>query len=90
MDAKTQGAWLVHHTQKLQQVTGIHEFDSIYAAGKAAMLLSAIAGTDQTSLPQKKVELLAKAANVNSVFELPKLLELLEARSFLIRHETNA
>jgi hypothetical protein len=40
MDPKTKGAWLVHHTHKLEQVTGVHEFDNIYAAGKAAILLS--------------------------------------------------
>jgi hypothetical protein len=83
MDAKTKGAWLVHHTHKLQQVNGVHEFDNIYAAGKAAILLSALSGTDQTSLTRSKVELLAKAANINTVFELPKLLELLEARTLV-------
>src|SRR5437588_7042002 len=83
MDAKTKGAWLVHHTLKLQQVSGVHEFDNIYAAGKAAILLSALSASDQTSLNKRKVELLAKAANINTVFELPKLLELLKARSLV-------
>jgi len=82
MDVKTKGAWLVHHTQKLQQVNGVHEFDNIYAAGKAAILLSALSASEQTSLPRKRVELLAKAANIN-ILELPKLLELLEAQSLV-------
>ena len=83
MDAKTKGAWLVHHTHKLEQVTGVHEFNNIYAAGKAAILLSALSASDQTSLNRSRVELLAKASNINTLFELPKLLELLAARSLV-------
>jgi len=85
MDTKTKGAWLVHHTMKLQQVAGVHDFDNIAAAGKAAILLSALSGTDQTSLPTEKVELLAKASNISPRLELPKLLELLEERSLVQR-----
>lgn len=83
MDPKTKGAWLVHHTHKLEEVNGVHEFDKIYAAGKAAILLSALSASDQTSLPRSRVELLARASNINTLFELPKLLELLEARSLI-------
>jgi hypothetical protein len=83
MDPKTKGAWLVHHTHKLEQVAGVHEFDNIYAAGKAAILLSALSASDQTSLSRGRVELLAKASNINTLFELPKLLELLEAQSLV-------
>ena len=83
MDPKTKGAWLVHHTHKLEQVTGIHEFDNIYAAGKAAILLSALSASDRTSLSRSRVEVLARASNVNTLFELPKLLELLEARGLI-------
>src|SRR5262249_29357180 len=36
----------------------------------------------------KKVETLAKASNINTVFELPKLLELLEARSLIQKSKT--
>jgi hypothetical protein len=83
MDAKTKGAWLVHHTFKLEQVHGVQQFDKILAAGKAGILLSALSASDQTSLDNTRVELLAKAANINTVFELPKLLELLEKRSLI-------
>src|SRR2546425_1098258 len=83
MDTKTKGAWLVHHTHKLELVNGVHEFNNIYAAGKAAILLSALSASDQTSLPSKRVELLAKASNINTLFELPKLLELLQARGLV-------
>jgi hypothetical protein len=83
MDAKTQGAWLIHHTLKLQQVNGVHDFHNIDAAGKAAILLSALSASNQTSLGRDKVELLAKASNINPFFELPKLLDLLKSRSLI-------
>lgn len=46
-------------------------------------LLSALSASDQTSLSLNTVEVIAKAANINTVFELPKLLELLKGRSLL-------
>jgi hypothetical protein len=82
MDAKTKGAWLVHHTLKLQQVNGLYDFDNIYAAGKAAILLSALSASDQTSISRRQLTALAKAANVNSL-ELPRLLDLLKARNLI-------
>jgi hypothetical protein len=83
LDAKTKGAWLVHHTHKLEQVNGVHEFDKVYAAGKAAILLSVLSASEQATLSRDKVETLARASNVNTVFELPKLLQLLEDRSLI-------
>lgn len=83
MDAKTKGAWLVHHTHKLEQVSGSQEFNNIYAAGKAGILLSALSASDQTSLPNNRVEVLAKASNINTLFELPKLLDLLQVRGLV-------
>lgn len=83
MDAKTRGAWLVHHTHKLEQVNGVQEFNNIYAAGKAAILLSALSGSDQISLSNSTVEALAKASNINTLFELPKLLDLLQSRGLI-------
>lgn len=79
MDVKTKGAWLVHHTHKLEQVSGAQEFNNILVAGKAAILLSALASSDQTSLPSSKVLALAEASNINKAFELPRLLDLLQA-----------
>ena len=87
MDSKTRGSWLVHHTHKLEQVTGVHEYNHIYAAGKAAILLSALSASDQTSLSNARVDLLAKASNINTMFELPKLLEVLERHSLIERSD---
>lgn len=85
MDKKTKGAWLVHHAQKIEAVNGVRDFDKIYAAGKSAVLLSALAGTNQTSLSNARVEVLAKAANINTLFELPKLIELLKQQGLIDR-----
>src|SRR5882724_12866410 len=82
-DSKTAGAWIVHHSLKLQQVTGVQDYNNLYAAGKAGLLLSALSSTQQTSLSVPQVESLAKAANINTLFELPKLLDLLKGRHLI-------
>jgi hypothetical protein len=83
MDPKTRGAWLVHHSLKLQQVNGVQEFNNVYAAGKTGTLLSALSANVQTSLNGQQVEAVAKAANIQVMFELPRLLELLKARKLI-------
>lgn len=88
LDSKTTGAWLVHHTQKLQQVNGSHQFNNLFIAGKASVLLSALSATHQSSLDTARVNTLAQAASINTYFELPKLLELLEKRKLIQRSAT--
>jgi hypothetical protein len=56
MDEKVTGAWLLHHSLKLQQVTGGQDFNNVNAAGKAGTLLSALSSNDQTSLDRAQVE----------------------------------
>ncbi len=87
MDDKTRGAWLVHHAQKLQNVTGgaAVEFEKIGVAGKMGLLLSSLAATEESTLPTAKVEALAKASAISVTFELPLLLERLEAHSLISR-----
>lgn len=77
MEKNITGAWLVHHTNKLQKVDNQSSFENIYTAGKAGILLSSIAATRQSSLPTEKVTTLAKASNINKL-ELPSLLEVLK------------
>ncbi len=76
LDPKTRGAWLVHHTNKLQQVTGPNSYDNILVAGKAGILLSALSASADVSLPRARVGALASAANINKL-ELQQLLKLL-------------
>lgn len=78
MDKKTQGSWLVHHTNKLQNVTNQGSYQKTFVAGKSGILLSAISQTNESTLTQGKLEALADASNINTAFELPKLLDILK------------
>lgn len=82
MDNKTQGAWLVHHAQKIQNTTN-QDFESVAFAGKAAILLSALATSEQDSLPTEKVNGLAKANGIAVRTELPALLKELERQKLV-------
>ena len=83
MDKKTKGAWLVHQTGKLQNVDDQSNYENTFFAGKAGILLSAISSDNQAALPKEKLEVLAKAAKINSTFELPKLLDVLSDRGLI-------
>src|SRR5215469_3436418 len=83
MDERTKGAWVLHHGQKLQQINGVNGFHKLEAAGKAGALLSALSNDEQTSLPKSKVETLAQATNINPVYELKGILDLLEAQKLI-------
>lgn len=77
MDKKTMGAWIVHHTNKLQKVNSQANYENIFLAGKAGILLSAISFSDQNVLNNNKIKTLARASNINVQLELPELLKLL-------------
>jgi len=77
MDKKTKGAWLVHHTSKLQKVDTQANYENIFLAGKSGILLSSISASKQNSLTNKKLETLAQASNISIKFELPELLKTL-------------
>lgn len=83
MDKKVQGSWLIHHTNKLQNVTNQGQYQSTFVAGKAGILLSAISETNQSVVSNEKLEVLANASNINIGFELPRLLELLEEQELI-------
>lgn len=50
MDKKTKGAWIIHHTRKLQTIT-VQEFDQLPLAGKCGFVLSSMAAESQTTIP---------------------------------------
>lgn len=83
MEKKVKGSWLIHHTNKLQRFQSQLGYERIYLAGKAGILLSALSADKERDLPNEKVEALASAANINVMFELPKLLETLAARDLI-------
>lgn len=83
MDKKTKGSWLIHHTNKLQSVTNQSGYEKTFLAGKAGILLSAISANRQSTVNQDRLNVLAKAANINTTFELPKLIEVLEKQELI-------
>lgn len=83
MDKKTKGSWLIHHTNKLQGVTNQSGYEKTYLAGKAGILLSAISANKDSTVNNDRLSVLAKAANINTTFELPKLIEVLEQKSLV-------
>lgn len=82
MDKKTKGAWILHHTRKLQ-ATMSQDFDSIGFAGKSGTLLSAISAEKQAVVPQSRLAALAKANHISPKAELPSIISEL-ARQRLI------
>ncbi|MEM6189627.1 hypothetical protein [Shewanella scandinavica] len=83
MDKKVQGSWLIHHTNKLQNVTNQGEYQNTFVAGKAGILLSAISETNQSVVTNERLLVLANASNINTAFELPKLLDILKDQELI-------
>lgn len=73
MDKKTQGAWLLHHSRKLQATTN-QDFDAIAFAGKTGTLLSAISAEKQGVVTQKRLEALARANHISPKTEMPAII----------------
>jgi hypothetical protein len=76
------GAWLIHHSSKLQNVSTSIEYENITAAGKSATLLSALSAESEITIPHSRVRTLAVAARISSL-ELPSILGILEKRSLI-------
>lgn len=83
MDKKTKGSWLIHHTNKLQGVTNQTGYEKTFLAGKAGILLSAISSNNHVTVNNDRLTVLAKAANINTTFELPKLIEVLKQQQLI-------
>lgn len=83
MDKKVEGAWLIHHTNKLQTVSIQSEFEDTRLAGKAGILLSAISSDDTFFVSQSRLIALAKASNISVKLELPILLTKLKDKRLI-------
>jgi len=68
MEKRTEGAWLIHHTKKIQEVTIAPDFEDIELAGKCGLFLSSLAASNEEStLSKEKVEAIAKASNIKKI-----------------------
>lgn len=84
MDKQTKGAWIVHHTSKLQGVTNaVNDYEQIHFAGKCGLLLSSLASSEEASLTRKKVNALAQAVGISIRLELPQILKELEKQKLI-------
>ncbi|WP_296275364.1 hypothetical protein [Pseudomonas sp. UBA7530] len=83
MDKKTKGAWLIHHTNKLQGVVNQQGYEKTYVAGKSGVLLSAISADDELTIDRSRLEALAKASSINVMLELPTLLDRLRSQELI-------
>lgn len=83
MDKKVKGSWLIHHTNKLQSITNQSGFENTYLSGKSGILLSAISSNNEVTISNQKLASLAQASNINVVFELPKIIEVLRGRELI-------
>lgn len=77
IDSKTEGAWIIHHANKLQTVVNSSPLENINIAGKAGMLLSSLSTSQQLVIDHSKVKILAQEANIN-ILEQQGLLEILK------------
>ena len=78
MEKRTEGAWIIHHTKKIQDVTSATEFEDIELAGKCGLFLSSLAASNNESmLSDKTVQAIAKASNIKKI-ELPTVIATLK------------
>ncbi len=84
MEKKTLGAWIIHHTYKLQCVTlATPDYEQIGFAGKCGILLNALAGSAESSLTNDRVAAVAKANGISARLELPAILTELQRQRLI-------
>lgn len=85
-EKETQGAWIVHHGQKIAlDATAASEFPAIDEAAKAANLLVRLGETQETKLSNSIVRAVAQSAGLNPRYELEGLLAALEKKRLIDR-----
>ncbi len=84
MENKIKGAWLIHHSEKIQNVANASvDYEQINFSGKCGVLLSSITEDSQSLLDKKRVEGLARASGINLRLELPEILKELENQKLI-------
>jgi hypothetical protein len=79
MNKKTKGAWIIHHSQKLQGVAlAAPDYDQIGFAGKCGLMLNALARSTVCELSNERMAAMAKANGISARLELPAILSELE------------
>ena len=82
MEDKSKGAWIVHHSRKLQgKLAG--EFKAIKFAGKAGLLLSRMSGDEEMTVAREKVDAFAAMLGLEPETEVPPLLAALQEQKLI-------
>ncbi len=82
---KTRGAWVVHHTNKIELHGDPSGLDAIRRAGNCGMLLSSLAASDEHTLTNQQVETLATVLQIDKTYQLPSLLNTLHQHQLIDR-----
>ncbi len=89
MDTKVKGAWIIHHTNKLNSVAiNSTDYEQLNFAGKSGMLLNGIAASEQTTLSKNRVKSLASAAGISTKLELPVIINELKRQRLIDESST--
>lgn len=83
MDEKQTGAWLIHHTHKLNHISNeLSEYEDIKIAGKAGMLLSAMSATEEQTISIEKARNLANLSSISRL-EFKPIINILEKQKLI-------
>jgi hypothetical protein len=87
MNEKVIGAWVIHHNQKLRAVEHTPDYDQICMAAKCGIMLNAVAASEDSSIPNDKLNALSQANGVSVRLELPAILSELERQRLIDKGE---
>jgi hypothetical protein len=89
MEKKTAGAWIIHHTHKLQGVSLVTpDYEQISFAGKCGIMLNALAKSDVAEISNERIEALAKANGISFRLEVPAILDELKRQRLIDKEKT--
>ncbi len=81
MEDRTKGAWIIHHTNKIERFDSCSGFNEVYTAGKCGKLLSAITASDEESfISKEKLDVLAEASKINNLEQKAIVQKLIEQK----------
>ena len=89
MNKKTTGAWIVHHSQKLQSVSiPTQDYEQIGFAGKCGIMLNVLARSQEADILNNRLNAFAKANGISARLELPTILIELERQRLIDRGQS--
>ncbi|MFD2962500.1 MULTISPECIES: hypothetical protein [Olivibacter] len=79
MEKRTKGAWIIHHSKKINSFNNVSKLEDIQLSGKCGVFLSNLAASNEESfLSKEQVDILAESSNINKKLELPAIKQTLK------------